>query len=117
MIKLFNAALTVAVLGAAFLLYSLEFSKRATKRDIVRLEASIAEEDENMKLLTAEWSSLMRPQRLEILAHEHLDLQQAKQTQFVKFEELGARIPERTAAFTANQTKDPVGAMIESFAE
>jgi cell division protein FtsL len=117
MIKLFNALLTVAVLGAAFMLYSLEFSKRAAKRDISRLEVSIAEEEENMKLLIAEWSSLLRPQRLENLARQHLNLQQAKQTQFVKFEELGARIPERTAVFQANQSKDPMAAMIESFAE
>ncbi len=117
MIKLFNALLTVAVLAAAFMLYSLEFSKRAAKRDIVKLEASIAEEKESLKLLTAEWSSLQRPQRLESLAKEFLDLRQAKQTQFVKFEDLGARIPDRTPAFSANQTPDPVGAMIESFAE
>ncbi len=117
MIKLLNAALTVAVLVAAFMLYSLEFSKRAAKRDISRLEASIAEEEENMKLLTAEWSSLLRPQRIEALAHQYLDLRQAKQTQIVKFEDLGAKIPHRTATFSANQTQDPVGAMIESFAE
>jgi cell division protein FtsL len=117
MIKFFNALLTVVVLAAAFMLYSLEFSKRAAKREIAKLEVNIAEEKENMKLLTAEWSSLQRPLRLEALAKQFLDLRQAKQTQFVKFEELGERIPDRTAAFSANQTPDPVGAMIESFAE
>ncbi len=117
MIKFFNALLTVAVLTAAFSLYSLEFSKRAANRDILKLEAGIAEENENMKLLTAEWSSLQRPQRLQSLANQFLELRQAKQTQFVKFEDLGSRIPDRTGAFTANQSTDPVGAMIESFAE
>ncbi len=117
MIKLLNALLIVAVLLAAFTLYSVEFSKRATKREILALQSQILDEKEGMKLLTAELSSLLRPERLQILARQHLDMRTPSQLQFVKANELALRLPERTKAFEANQTPDPVGAMIESFAQ
>jgi cell division protein FtsL len=117
MIKMLNIALVAAVLLAAFKVYSIEYTKRSVRRDIERKVEQIAEKKDLMKLLTAEWSSMQRPERLAVLARKHLKLVPLSQLQFASPRELVRRLPERTSAFEANRKADPVGALIEEFAE
>lgn len=107
--KLFNAILVVAVLVSGFLLYSLEHQTRGLERDIVRLEQSIAASHEDIKLLSAEWSSLTRPDRLQRLAAEHLKLQNLNAQQIVKIEELGQRVPPEPIIKLEAHDQDPIG--------
>ena len=70
MFKLFNALLVFTVLVSGFVLYSLEHATRGVEREMARLTADIAKEQEAIKLLRAEWSSLTRPERLQRLAKQ-----------------------------------------------
>jgi hypothetical protein len=116
-IKFINAMLIVAVLVSASVLYSLEQNKRAVVRDILRTEANIAEEKENIKLLTAEWSSLVRPDRISTLAAAHTALQPVKATQFATMGELPGRLPAHPFLNLEPEAQDSIGAALQSLEE
>ena len=63
--KFLNAILVLVALVSGFVLYSLEHTTRGLERELARLEREIAREQESIKLLNAEWSSLTRPDRLQ----------------------------------------------------
>lgn len=107
--KLLNAALVLAVLVSGFFLYSLEHATRGLEREIAATDAKIADAKENIKLLSAEWSSLTRPDRLQRLAEQHLKLQTIKAQQIVKLEELGMKVPAEPIMKLEEQDKDPIG--------
>lgn len=111
--KFLNAVLVMAVLVSGFMLYSLEHATRGTERQIARTEASITNEREQIKLLSAEWSSLIRPDRLQALAQEHLKLQPIASEQIVKAEDLGARVPAEPQVKLEAKGEDPIGVILE----
>jgi cell division protein FtsL len=111
--KLFNAVLVFAVLISGFMLYKLEHATRGTERSIAKLEAMIAGEHEEIKLLNAEWSSLTRPDRLQKLAAEHLGLQTIESDQIVKLGDLGQKVPAEQTIKLETAGKDPIGDILE----
>lgn len=111
--KFINALLVVAALVSGFMLYTLEHATRSTERDIGKLEVAIAGEREQIRFLNAEWSSLVRPDRLQKLASEYLRLETIKSTQIVAEGELAARVPaEQQIKLEANGS-DPIGDILE----
>ena len=113
MIKFFNACLVFAVLCSGFVLYSLEHSKRGAAREIAQLQGEIDAEKEEMKLLVAEWSSLTRPERLQKLAMQTLDLQQIEPRQIVSMADLATRVPPEPMIKLEEQGKDPIGDILQ----
>jgi cell division protein FtsL len=111
--KLFNAFLVITVLVSGFMLYSLEHATRGTERAIARLETRIAGEREDIKLLSAEWSSLIRPDRLQRLAEEHLKLQTIAPSQIVQPAELAAKVPAEPPVKREAAGSDPIGDILE----
>lgn len=114
MLRAFNACLVLAVLSAAYVLYSLEHSIRGIERQIYRSNAAIANEKETIGLLNAEWSSLIRPERLQRLAEQHLTLRRISPEQFVKINELAARIPAEPQVKLEEQGKDAIGDILKA---
>lgn len=114
MLRAFNAILVVAVLCAAYVLYSLEHSIRGIERQISRSNAAIASEKETIGLLNAEWSSLIRPERLQRLAEQYLELKRISPEQFVKVNELAARIPDEPPVKLEQQGKDAIGDILKA---
>ena len=114
MLRAFNACLVLAVLTAAYMLYSLEHSIRGVERQIARSNAQIATEKEMMGLLSAEWSSLVRPERLQRLAEQHLKLKRISPDQFVKINELAARIPAEPPVKLEEEGKDAIGDILKA---
>jgi cell division protein FtsL len=114
MLRIINACLVLAVLSAAYVLYSLEHSIRDVERQIVRTNAAIANEKETIGLLNAEWSSLVRPERLQRLAEQHLTLKRISPDQFVKVDELAARIPAEPPVKLEEQGKDAIGDILKA---
>jgi cell division protein FtsL len=114
MLRAFNACLVVAVLCAAYVLYSLEHSIRGVERQITRTNAAITNEKETIGLLNAEWSSLIRPERLQRLAEQHLDLKRISPDQFVKIDELAARVPAEPPVKLEEQGKDAIGDILKA---
>ena len=114
MLRAFNACLVVAVLCAAYVLYSLEHSIRGVERQITRTNAAIINEKETIGLLNAEWSSLTRPERLQRLAEQHLDLRRISPDQFVKIDELEGRVPAEPPVKLEEQGKDAIGDILKA---
>jgi cell division protein FtsL len=113
MMRILNVALVLTVLGSAFVLYTLEHATRAAERRIVQTEADIGAEEESIKLLNAEWSSLTRPERLQKLAVERLGLKPIIPTQMVTVGELGERVPEKPLPQPAPNSTDPIGDILK----
>ncbi len=114
MLKLINTALVGAVLVSAFVLYTLEHQTRDAEREIAQLKASITEEHETIKLLDAEWSNLTRPERLQQLAEEHLDLKPVTQLQMIRESEIATRVPAEPIMKLEEKGKDPIGDILKA---
>jgi cell division protein FtsL len=114
MLRAVNACLVLAVLASAYVLYSLEHSIRGMERQIARTDAAIANEKETIGLLNAEWSSLVRPERLQRLAEQHLKLKRISPDQFVKINELTARIPAEPPVKLEEEGKDAIGDILKA---
>lgn len=108
MIKFLNLVLVVMVVCAAAMMYQLEHATRKLERDIVQLQNKIGAEEEGFKLLTAEWSSLTRPERIEKIAVERLHLVPVAALQVITREELSRLVARVT------EQKDEIGALLES---
>ncbi|WP_337660167.1 cell division protein FtsL [Anderseniella sp. Alg231-50] len=93
MLRLLNVILVVCVLAAGFALYTLEHRTRSVEREIARVDKGIESEYEFIGLLNAEWSMLTRPQRLEQLARNHLELAPVLPDQLVELNGLAAKLP------------------------
>lgn len=113
MVKVINAFLVLAVLVAAFFMYSLEHSTRGLERQVAKLKTGISDERETIKLLDAEWASLTRPDRLQKLAEEQLHLQPLKATQIVTVADLKAKIPDAPIIKIDDKNADPIGAILK----
>jgi cell division protein FtsL len=110
--KVLNAILVVTVLISGFVLYSLEHVTRGLERKVAKLQGGIDEEIENARFLNAEWSSLTRPDRLQKLTEQHLDLQTMKPSQIVRIEELSQRLPAEPVVKLEADGSDPIGTII-----
>ena len=113
MLRALNTMLVVAVLGAAFLIYSLEHRMRGAERRFAAVQVQIAEEREAMKLLSVEWSYLTRPARLERLARDELGLRPVEVLQIARPDEVAGRLAERPAENPAESSKDPIAEMLK----
>jgi hypothetical protein len=102
MFKLANSMLVIATLMTASVLYALEYDIRGLERSIAREKLALADEAEAIKLLKAEWSSLTRPERIQLLAQQHLGSQPLLPDQIVTPEELAARIKIMTETETTS---------------
>jgi cell division protein FtsL len=114
MLRAFNACLVLAVLVAAFLLYSLEHSIRGVERQTARSTAAITSEKETIGLLNAEWASLVRPERLQRLVEQHSQLKRISPDQFVKVDDLAARIPAEPPVKLEEDGKDAIGDILKA---
>lgn len=113
MLKFINGILVVAVLISASALYSLEHKTRGLERQIAKTKSLINDDDEAIKLLNAEWSSLTRPERIQALAEQNLKMLPRKADQIVEVGELAQRIPAIAAVATPKQPADPIGDVLK----
>ena len=111
--KFCNACLVLVVLVSGFFLYSLEHSTRGYERQIAKLKSGISEERESIKVFSAEWSSLTRPDRLQKLAQENLKLQTVTASQFVSEDELAERVPAEPIIMLEEKGKDVIGDILK----
>jgi len=67
--------LLIAVLAVlAVIVYDLKYRTEATEKALASREREIADQEEAIRVLRAEWSYLNQPDRLEALARRYLDL-------------------------------------------
>jgi cell division protein FtsL len=113
MIKIANGALVVMVLVSGGFLYAMEHKTRGLEREIRNTAVDIDALEEDIKLLNAEWSSLTRPERIQMLAAKHLQMQPAEAQQFTSMDELALRISEVRGKMSETAPADPIGDLMK----
>lgn len=84
---------TILLIALSFSLYTLVNAVKAQERQLKALDAAIAKESENTRVLKADWSYLNQPERLQALARQHLTLVPTVARQIV----ILANLPEKSA--------------------
>lgn len=83
----------------AFGLYLVKYQVQSVRDDVTRIERQLAAEREALALLEAEWAYLNRPERLERLADQYLQMRQPDSRRIVEWQD----IPMRPQSVAANQ--------------
>ena len=74
LLSILNVLLVAGLVGLVAMMYVREHAIRQAERDIRKLQAQIAREEETLRLLEVEWAMLTNPARLQRLADRHLKL-------------------------------------------
>ena len=112
MIKVFSLIALLVAIGAAFNANTVKLGTAELADKITHLEAQIAEEEDRITLLKAEWNFLTQPQRVQDLANQHLTLSVVKTAQLATMAEI-ARIPMRDPEDGAAEGSDPIAAILD----
>lgn len=113
MLKLANGVLVIMALVSGGFLYAMEHKTRGLERDIRKTTAEIDALEEDIKLLNAEWSSLTRPERIQLLAARHLQLAPAEAQQFTTVDQLAARIADVRGKMQETAPADAIGDLMK----
>jgi cell division protein FtsL len=105
------------VLAALFLaaadVYTIKYESTLQAEKVAKLRGEIRREQDTIANLRAEWSKLDRPDRIQELAQRHLTL---KAADIINYDPLD-RLPERPIPIVPPGLADPLGALIETFAD
>lgn len=113
MLRLLNLLVLAALIGAAGWVYKIKFDATQDAEKVAKLRNEIRRERDSIASLRAEWSQLNRPDRVQELAQRHLKLKPVDVAQFDALQGL----PERPKQIVPPGTADPIGAIIEIFAD
>ncbi len=94
MLRSFNIIALALTIALSFGLYDVKYRAQNEEQRILLLKYKIAEEQDTMRVLEAEWSYLNAPERLERLTARYLDLAPVSADQVVSFEDLPSRQPD-----------------------
>ncbi len=83
MLRYLNVLAIGALVGSAVYAYSIKYETILYSEQIVKIQHQINAENDKINMLRAEWSYLMRPERLQTLSDRHLDLQQLAHSQII----------------------------------
>jgi cell division protein FtsL len=88
MLRYLNVLAIAALLGSAIYAYSIKYDTILSSEQIAKLRHEINVQKDAIVTLRAEWAYLTRPDRIQGLADQHLDLQQMTIGQIVKASDL-----------------------------
>lgn len=84
-------------------LFELKYEVRALDQEKASLHRQIADEEEALRVLQAEWSFLNQPDRIQELARRYLDLDTPAAAQIGGLERIPFRAPDELAQVTSNE--------------
>jgi hypothetical protein len=113
MLRVLHALVIAALVVSAAWVYKIKFEGTLQAERVSKLRAEIRRERDAIAILRAEWAQLDRPDRIQALAERHLTLRPATVSHFDTLDNL----PERPHPLVPPGTPDPIGAVIESFAD
>ena len=93
MIKLLHVIAIGALVSSALYAYSIKYETTLEAEQLQKLKAKAQRERDAIAVLKAEWQFLNRPDRVQMLAERHLDLQAFVATQVVKPSDIPNRGP------------------------
>ncbi len=76
MIKITHILLLISVLGIIFFNYEIKNTFHYKENEILKLKNLISEKKENVKLMKAELAYLSRPERLQSIAKQQLNMKE-----------------------------------------
>jgi cell division protein FtsL len=113
MLRAINLLVIAALVCAAAYVYKVKFEATLQAERVAKLRGEIRRERDAISVLRAEWTKVERPERIQTLAQQHLKLKPVDVAQFDDF----AKLPERPPQIVPPGTSDPIGAIIEIFAD
>jgi cell division protein FtsL len=103
MIRFLNVFLVMAVIALSILLYDIKYRAQAADRAADKMERQIAEEEDGIRVLRAEWSYLNQPERLQALATRYTELRPLAPAQIGAFSDVP--VPHKADDFYAPGAK------------
>jgi cell division protein FtsL len=113
MLRLLHMVVLAALFLAAADVYKIKYESTLQAERVAKLRGEIRREQDTIANLRAEWSKLDSPDRIQDLARRHLTL---KAAEIVNYDPLD-RLPERPIPIVPPGLADPLGALIETFAD
>ena len=113
LLRLLHIVVLVALVLAAADVYKIKYESTLQAERVAKLRAEVRREQDMIAQLRAEWSKLDRPDRIQELAQRHLTLKPIETRHFDSLD----RLPERPVELVPPGTADPIGAVIETFAD
>ena len=89
--RILNVLAVIALVVAAVMVYRIKYDATLHAEHAAKLKRQISQEVDAVAVLKAEWAFLARPDRIQALALQHLDLKPIEQSQTVKLASLPAR--------------------------
>ncbi|HKS62627.1 MAG TPA: hypothetical protein VJT13_13065 [Xanthobacteraceae bacterium] len=111
--RLLHVVVLAALVLAAADVYKIKYESTLQAEKVSKLRADVRREQDAIANLRAEWSKLDRPDRLQALAQRHLTLKPVEARQFDALD----RLPARPVELVPPGTADPIGALVEIFAD
>ncbi|PZU84049.1 MAG: hypothetical protein DI527_23255 [Chelatococcus sp.] len=93
MLKLLHVVAIGALVSSAVYAYSIKYDTTLEAEHLQKLKARTQRERDAIAVLKAEWQFLNRPDRVQMLAERHLDLQPFTVTQVVRMSDIPNRGP------------------------
>lgn len=93
MLKLLHVVAIGALVSSAVYAYSIKYETTLEAEHLQKLKAKAQRERDAIAVLKAEWQFLNRPDRVQMLAERHLDLQPFSVTQVVRMSDIPNRGP------------------------
>jgi cell division protein FtsL len=91
--RLLNVVAVLGLLGSAVYAYTVKYETILFAEQILKTKHQIADEQDAIERLRAEWALLTRPERLQLLAQHDLGLQRLSLDQIVQVADLANRPP------------------------
>ena len=76
MIKVTHILLLISILGVIFFNYEIKNNYHHKEKEILKLKKSISEKKQKIKLMKAELAYLSRPERLQSIAKQQLNMKE-----------------------------------------
>lgn len=89
--RILNVLAVLALVVSAVLVYRIKYDATLHAEHAAKLKRQISQEVDAVAVLKAEWAFLARPDRIQALTLQHLDLKPLQQTQTIKL----AALPDR----------------------
>ena len=88
MIKMFHIILLISVLGVIFFNYEIKNNYHHKEKEILKLKNLISEKKQDLKLMKAELAYLSRPERLQSIAEQKLNMKEILPTDIWNIEDI-----------------------------
>jgi cell division protein FtsL len=113
LLRLLHIVVLVGLVLAAADVYKIKYESTLQAEKVAKLRNEVRREQEEIAKLRAEWARLDRPDRIQELAQRHLTLKSIEASHYDKLDNL----PERPRDIVPPGTADPIGALVETFAD